>query len=341
MAVNEKLIVILDREFRALEERGEGPFPTLQAMATRIGLDKTSLFRLRNGDRNLTRRKAIDIASKLRPDQSTALELADELIGARTVPAEHEVNVLEWFNKRKRQGCLLLVEFRELPAVRPGGTKPHLAEAVAAAVGGGQNYGMFFPFNLSKTTGADMPTSLLAYLLDLQSHVVDTYLSIRDHVLEQIYHEHRDSSVEVLTASLVSAISRLKLYFLAEAESSRFPAVGYRLFYVVEDDSNPQAQRWEWVSLHDQDQMILKHSTDEELKATAVRFFPIIDFWLDNGTLPQTRNDIIDFAQKLNRRRHAAKSLGVAESQWTVFGEDETAEAIVQEFLKAKEENTQ
>jgi len=334
MSGNERLITILDREFRRLEKSGERPFTTVQLMAERLGLDKASLSRFRQGQRDLTRKKAIQIAKRFRQgDDAAALELADELMAASTAPPEHEIKVVEWLKERKREGCLMLVEFRELPVVRPGGGKQHLAKEVAAAVVGGQNYGMFFPYNLANASSIEMPTPLVSYLLNLRSSVISTYVSIREHILEEVFHQKPTLEEGELRIALTDAIKRLKLYVLAQPDSSTCPAIGYRLFYVEEDDSNPQAQRWEWISLHDGDQMIQKQSTEQELEATAIRFFPVVEYWRHNGLLPQNSPEMEGFTEDLNRESYIKERLHVGRPQWKVFDEETDEELVAQQFL--------
>ncbi len=341
MSDNKQLTELLDREFLELERAGKGPFPTVQKMAAHLGMDKASLSRYRSGDRLLTRKKAQLIASKLRTTKQSVQALAEQLFAAKPEVAAHQIEVLDWFEERKREGCLMAVEFRELPVVRPTGSKAHLAKAVAEAVAAGLNYPMFFPFHLGTPENSKIAAPLRSYLSDLRTHVINTYASRLENVLEHVHGEASEAEDnEALKKKLVDASKRLKLYTLNAGSMSACPAIGYRLFYVEEHEpanhgqTAPRgtAQRWEWVSLQERDQMVLKGSSQAELEATAIRFFPVVEYWRDCGELPQTSAEMANFAKRLEKDFYMT-SLDLEVVHWSVFGEDRTPVAVVEDFL--------
>src|SRR5438105_10683636 len=144
---NEDLIAILDREFRRREAKGD-VYTSVTAQANFLGLDKSALSRLRAGERGMSAAKAHEIAKKLRGDLSDADQAAleAELLGTKPVPTGSELEIDQWFRARTKLGNLMFVEFRESPVLRPGRTTAPLLGSVAAAVAGGLDYGLIFPF---------------------------------------------------------------------------------------------------------------------------------------------------------------------------------------------------
>ena len=88
---------VLELEFSRLRATGRyGPLETQQQKAELLKLDKASLNRFQNGRRELTRKRALDIARRLRnrtDDDAEVRELADRLLVARRDATVDQVQV--------------------------------------------------------------------------------------------------------------------------------------------------------------------------------------------------------------------------------------------------------
>ena len=88
---------VLELEFSRLRATGRhGPLETQQQKAEFLKLDKASLNRFQNGRRELTRKRALDIARHLRnrsDDDAEVRELADRLLVARRDATADQVQV--------------------------------------------------------------------------------------------------------------------------------------------------------------------------------------------------------------------------------------------------------
>ena len=334
---NRPLIEILDQEFDRLRSEGKGEFATHQDMAEFLRLDKAALSHYRSGERALTRRKAHQLAERLRDSVEERRELAERLFIAHPESAAAQIAVRDWFLRRGNSDYLMLVEFRELPAVRPLGEKAYLARDVAQAVADGLTYAMLLPFD-PKSAGVQALEPVRAYIAKLQAHVIQTYGAILEHVLEHVAYSSQRSKPkqngEELKKRLVAAASRLKLYVLKGSDGSGCPAIGYRLFYIEKRQPEGwEAERWEWISSGGGEQMIQKESSTEELEATRIRFFPIPDFWRRKGRLPETGAEMIDFSTDGDNRYYAESYNLQGSPRWEVYKEDRTTRAIVEDFL--------
>jgi len=332
---------ILDREFSSLRASGTENIETIAEQARFLGLDRTAFSRFRNGRRPLTRVRAEQIAAKLRASEGELIgELAHELVDARRGLTADQVAVRDWFRGRELHKALLLVEFREAPALRPDGENVEiLVEAVAEAIVSGLNYGMLFPFNPDSRSGS-FPIPVRNYLGEVKIALFSTYREILKEVLHQV--GENCSNRKTLRNELEQATRRLKLYGLKAAsttarEESCCPAIGYRLFYVLypESPTGPRrAERWEWVSSGGATQMIQKDSSVAELEAIAVRFFPIVEFWKDKEEdthrLPATTAEMSDFANELEEQKSYQTSLELCEPQWEVIEKTAVVLAMVE-----------
>jgi transcriptional regulator with XRE-family HTH domain len=333
---NEELIKILDREFAAAAPSIKG---SVLKQAEYLGMTQIALSRYRSGARNLSESKARAIAEKFSQHAGNVKELTEELLKCVPRPAEAEGPVHLWFKERGRPGLMMLVEFREVPAISPDAAGnanrvKELTTAVAEAVAAGLSYGMFLPFNLSELKLEDLPGELMAYLLEIQNHVKTTYKTLQSEILE---HVNDDVSIPEanLENRLKEAAGRLRLYVSCISPHAA-SGIGYRSFF-VEEDGDPRGQQWEWVSLHGPDQkvthqMVKKNPSPVGLRAAAGRFSPVPEFWRSNKRLPESDDELGAFSIKLGKK----------EITWKLFdfkndlGESITS--IVKRFLKDKQE---
>ena len=331
------LAELLEREFSRLRRESKRKLETLKDQADELGLDVGSLSRFRSGTRPLTRQRAVSIAAKLRgkgEDDPEVTELADHLLVARTgtQPTSDQVKVEEWFKEQAQEEGLMLVEFRESPALNPEGDRQDLVAVVGGAVATGQSYGMFLPFNLESSALPRLPIPLRNYLAALKVSVFSTYRAILYEVLGCVRDEPRTKEDRLV--AMVKATERLKLYGLKAPDQSNCPAIGYRLFYVERHATaiaDRHASRWEWISPGGTTQMIQKESSPEELNAVAIRFFPVVEHWRAKQRLPATSAELLEFASKIDKPY--LTGLELSESQWEVLDE-RPGQEIVEKFFK-------
>ena len=322
---------VLELEFSRLRATGRhGPLETQQQKAEFLNLDKASLNRFQNGRRELTRKRAIDIARHLRGravDDADVRELADRLLVARRDATAEQVQVETWFEKQIELKSLMIVEFREPPAL--SGARRDLVDVVGRAVALGQTYAMMLPFTPDLSRSASLSIPLRNYVADLKRSVFTTYRTILEDVLHCVWDERGDDRQH-----LEQATRRLKLYGLRSAEAGTSVAIGYRLFFLAypETAAAALAERWEWVSSGGKTQMIERDSSELELQALQSRFFPLVEFWRARHCLPETSSEIMQFASELESKELYRTSLELGEPQWDVL-ETRSGSQIVDEFL--------
>ena len=322
---------VLELEFSRLRATGRyGPLETQQQKAELLKLDKASLNRFQNGRRELTRKRALDIARRLRnrtDDDVEVRELADRLLVARRDATVDQVQVETWFERQAELKSLMIVEFREPPAL--SGARRDLVDVVGRAVARGQTYAMMLPFSAEQSRSASLPIPLRNYVADLKRSVFMTYRTILDDVLHCVCDEQGDDR-----DNLEQATRRLKLFGLRSAESATSVAIGYRLFFLAypETYAAAPAERWDWVSSGGRTQMIERDSNELELLALQSRFFPLVEFWRARHCLPETSTEITRFATDLESKELYKTSLELGEPQWEVL-ETRSSSRIVDEFL--------
>jgi transcriptional regulator with XRE-family HTH domain len=321
---NEKLISILDREFGEASRVGKGPFDTVEQKAMFIGIDKASLSKYRTG-KNLTPKKARQIAEKFRISPAEIAGLIEELLDTQALPSEAEREVHAWFKNRSNEETLMLVEFREVPVISPGQGNSELvkelSKTIAESVAAGLTYGMFLPFNLADLRIDALPAALLGYLLEIKDHVEKTYKRLQREILDHIYDEESPEDPD-LNDKLLKAVQRLRLYVSTNPPSSS-PGIGYRLFY-VEEHGVAAGQQWEWISSPDDTyRMVQKNPSEVGMRAIATRFSPIPEFWGAKKRLPRADKELID----------RAADLGISLS-WRLFKSDD--QKVVETFIKDK-----
>ena len=322
---------VLELEFSRLRATGRyGPLETQQQKAEFLKLDKASLNRFQNGRRELTRKRALDIARRLRSrpeDDAEVRELTDRLLVARRDATADQVQVETWFEREAVLSSLMIVEFREPPAL--SGARRDLVDVVGRAVARGQTYAMMLPFSPEQSRSASLPIPVRNYVADLKRSVFTTYRTILEDVLHCVWDEQGDER-----ETLEQATRRLKLFGLRSAEAGASVAIGYRLFFLAypETSAAAPAERWDWVSSGGKTQMIERDSTELELLALQSRFFPLVEFWRARHCLPETSAEIARFATDLESKELYKTSLELGEPQWEVI-ETRSSTQIVDEFL--------
>jgi len=322
---------VLELEFSRLRATGRyGPLETQQQKAEFLKLDKASLNRFQNGRRELTRKRALDIAHRLRGrgvDDADVRELADRLLVARRDATVDQIQVETWFERQVELKSLMIVEFREPPAL--SGARRDLVDVVGRAVARGQTYAMMLPFTSELSRSANLPIPLRNYVADLKRSVFTTYRTILEDVLHCVWDEQGDDR-DVLE----QATRRLKLFGLRSAEAGTSVAIGYRLFFLAypETSAAARAERWDWVSSGGKTQMIERDSSELELLALQSRFFPLVEFWRARHCLPETSEDVTRFAGELEAKELYKTSLELGDPQWDVL-ETRAGAQIVDEFL--------
>jgi hypothetical protein len=316
---NQRLKQILDREFTRLGKR-----TTAHIKAEFLGVDPTVYSAYINSHRPLTGEKALRFAKALRKGLSAQQiqELAEELEAAKPVSSSKEVDVEDWFAQRLGTESLLLVEFREPPAMRPFSPGSHSAHKVAAAIVGGMSYGMLFPYCPRRI--GDLPAPLCAYLRDLDEALHATYWKIMKLVLDQVVQQYGRQEQE-----LRQAADRLKLYRLKESDGLMCPGIGYRLFYFEPKSGPHEGQHWQWISSVGEELMLRKESDARALESTVVRYWPIAEYWRAHSYLPPSDNSMATFAKKQAGYRAQLKLSD--EIHWTV--DKHAFETVLAEYL--------
>lgn len=328
------LSAIIDREFRNLESQGKGHFPTVQSQAAYFEMEQTYLSKLRSQSQSLSRAKAQLMASKLRTGQSPAkvVELVEEMLQTSRPFTKFEEELANWFEERAASKAIMIVEFREPPVVGPHGFRPDLAKIVGAAVAKGLEYAMLLPVNMD--TIKDQPSAIIGYFITLQDHLTETYRHILERALDEKIAElagKSEMSKQNKEKALEEVASRLRLYQLNQGGWSACPALGVRLFYTEHPEStngdsaatqNTLGQLWKWVSAKHPDQtrheILHKEATPELIRATTIRYTPILDYWREKAALPQTQEELKQFVEHSVDPAPHKSTLELLATRWSV-----------------------
>ena len=341
--MNSALIALLDREFARLPEKDRPD--SLSEMAVELKLDKATLSRLRNGKMAVNRKHAQVIAEYFRKNPAERAALEKELLDAQPTLSDEQKVISEWFRERAHPEVLMIVEFREPPALRPSSGRT--VSDVARAIMGGLSYAMVFPFSRPSARAQRSPIQL--YLEDVFLGVEETYKELLKQTLHAVYDSGRnvDRKRELSDADLRSrledAVGRLKFYYLAREQDSAYPGIGHRVFYVEDHRAAlgiVKRESWEWRTVGGTDQMAQKDpQSEQELRVMADRFQPIIRFWEEKNRLGTTTRELYKRASKFDAlfTDSEDKEKREGEGQWAVYGEKVTSAQIVDEFLKSIE----
>jgi hypothetical protein len=344
MSPNRKLIELLDREFRRLEDLGEGPFTTVQSKAQKLGIEPTYLSKLRSGDRVLTKKQAQLIAAVLRPgaSQEERIQLEDELLTAGQGAPRFLLEISDWFRLRADEKSLMICEFRDFGIVKPGGVRNDIAKIVADAVVGGLSYAMVRPFVDVRQQNANLPAPILRFLSLLQENLTETYLIILKSALDSVI---ENEPKENWNNKIDEVLQRLKLYTRATDNSNACPGLGYRLFYTETRTNRPDPEPfggklWDWVSGDEDDHLVeRKSASTSELECTidavSCRFFPLIECWHVLDRLPHDTAEIQTNARRLEAdwlygTRHG---IDVGQESWGVV---QPPQSLIDKYREGK-----
>jgi transcriptional regulator with XRE-family HTH domain len=349
---------VLDREFsklraKRIERNLNVPLETLQDQAAYLRLDKAALSRFRSGRRPLTQERAIAIARWLvngdiptDAAEKDVLELAGELLVARRELKSDQIPVETWFQDKAQKSTLMLVEFREAPAIQQHGEREYLVDVVGGAIVKGQCYGILFPYHLNGPGSKTLSIPVRSYLGDLRISVYDLYRFVLSDVLQRARDSFEPSTAtNTLEEHLLAFTRRLKLYGLKESafhasDDGRCPAIGHRLFYVAYPDPDVSGpERWEWITSGGIVNMVQKETTPTELPAIAARYFPIVEFWHEKAHLPETDAAIEAFSNQLEAENHYRTTRELGEPQWELM-DPRPPKVIVSDFLKDERPKT-
>lgn len=272
---NRQLMEILDQEFTRLRQSGGGTFRTLREMAIHLGIDPTMLSRFKSGDRPIPHNWATKFAERLVSDDPIRQqELADRLFAAKPPREDADIAVAKWFEERGRPGYLMLVEFFEPPVLR---TRSSLSEDVAAAVARGMCYGILCPFSARESADPEMPLPLRNYLMLIWDAVQSLYLLLLQLTLEQAKEDWSKDGSENLQEKLEEAAGRLRLYRAVDGDGNKAPAIGHRLFYCRDLNTNPlgDPELWQWNTTPVGEQMLKRHMEAFEREAVEALLYPL------------------------------------------------------------------
>ena len=340
---------ILDREFRRLREEKQGEYRSVNEMAEFFGpgISTSLLYKWKNGERDISRKGARQIAAAFRKnDISGAEQLEKELLKTTQPSSVEDLEIATWFDQHASEANLMAVEFRELPVLSSQEGKNQYLMSVAKAVAKGLSYAVILPFGTSPSCLSKLRRPLRRYIDDLAKHVMGLYSDVLFEAFEETVHIHRDKSESELKAELIKVHGRLQLYILNADDVPPCPAIGYRLFYVAKRDpvadevrsTEPRdGERWEWVSSRERHHMIRKASSSDELEATTIRYFPIVEFWRERRRLARTAAEMTDFAKEMEDREAFMTQNDINEDSisWNVFRENKAAADVVNEYLRS------
>jgi hypothetical protein len=328
------LSAIIDREFRSLESQGKGPFPTVQSQAAYFEMEQTYLSKLRSQSQSLSRAKAQLMASKLRTGQpaSKVVELVEEMLQTSRPFTKFEEELANWFEERAASNAIMIVEFLEPPIVGPHGFRPDLGKIVGAAVAKGLKYAMLLPVNMD--TIKDQPSAIIGYFMTLQDHLTETYRHILERALDEKIVElaaKPEISKPKKEKALDEVASRLRLYALNQGVWPACPALGVRLFYTEHPEStkgdsaateSTLGQLWKWVSAKNPEQtrheILHKEATRELIRATTIRYTPILDYWREKAELPQTSDELKLFVEQFVDPAPHKSTVELLAGRWSV-----------------------
>jgi len=328
-----RFVAVLEREIELRREAGKGT--SAQALAKAMGIDVSTLSRLRTGTRVLTARQARKIAEHLRPGHRDEIDLLTAELLSGKVDGSRRLAIERWFRRQGKEGHLMVVEFREDPiTLELREFVGHIADAIVR----GHTYAMVYPFQHDENDHKDLAVPLRTWVRGLWEKLCKTYWLIHDQVIARAFEKHRQLGNGSLEQALSAAIGRLRLYHLRGVKNGevpvtgRAPAVGHRYFYVEELDAPQSAEIWEWLSPDGTQSMQKKDASRELIDATSVRFFPIVEHFRQLGRLPIDDREMAEFfaAESGYRKR---LEISDKEPAWQVY-QTETIEQMVATVLR-------
>ncbi len=341
---NELLSGILDREFRRLaeERRAEGNAPdfgTLGKQAQFLGVNKSTLSRLRNGRVRLNPGLARGFSEKLRLDAGERESLRRELEAAGSPqenPGPLNIEELlqtgdvhsakELFKRLANNGSFVGVEYRDLPRADPTGKYRVYAEFAGEAIAQGLSFAMFQPFGDADRTKEDSQvaseenaethnyhhTKLVRdYIWNLRKKVREVYLAMLKAALKSAQSSKPDG-VKLTYAEKLKVAAKLVLYERGTDEHDKFrynfcSGIQSRLFYAeIQQAETVEREVWEWVAAPSRDFFVPRDESTMPRDVIAEQLFPVLHFWRDNNNrLPRTPQEIAETIAKYNPRLEA------------------------------------
>ena len=308
--MNEAFSRVLDREFQRLAEDplhpGSPPhFKTLDNQARFLGVNKSTLSRLRNGKARLNPELARSFSQKLRTDLGEQESLCRELEAAGTLqenrgPLSHGQllqtgdvhSVQSLFERLSNPGSFVGVEYRDLPRAEPHGKYRGYAKFAGQAIASGLSFAMFQPFgDAFEAKGEGYQTRIVRdYIWNLHQKVHDVYLAM----LKAAF----DIAQPKTDADKLKIARRLMLYERGTDTKDKFrynfcSGIQSRIFYAeIQKGETVEREVWEWVAAPSRDFFVPRDESSMPRNVIAQQFFPVVRFWCENQRLPHTNKEI-------------------------------------------------
>jgi hypothetical protein len=294
MAVNVALMSILRRYLKETDRKCD----SLADIAAVLDVDSTALSRYRSNKRHLTEAKARVWAEQLLPGQSERWDdLTAELLGTQPTQAESLREARAWIRGLGAKGKLLIVEFREPPAISAEGGHNDLAVDVALSVANGLNYALIFPFPWNIQDHVEVPGRLRSYIERVRDSILKTVITVAEEMADHFHSNLPTNPSEIDKKKLVEeinhSISRLKVYYFPDShKESSCPGLGYRTFLVDGFDQKDgewapvSPEVWQWISTEKGERLVRKLVSEDELEIARARYYPIVQFFEEKKTLP-------------------------------------------------------
>jgi hypothetical protein len=317
--MNEALSCVLDREFQRLAdepklEEWPSHFRTLGNQALFLGVNKSTLSRLRNGKARLNPELARRFSQKLRKAAGEQETLCRELEAAGTQQEDRgPLNVeqllqtgdvhsaKELFKRLANPGSFVGVEYRDLPRADPSGKYRVYADFASEAIQKGLSFAMFQPFgNAFEPKGEGYQTKIVRdYIWNLRKKVREVYLSMLKKAL--------DTDKPKTEAEELEIAGRLMLYERGNDPEDRFrynfcSGIQSRMFYAeIKKAETVEREVWEWVAAPSRDFFVPRDESSMPRDVIAEQFFPVIRYWNAHQKLPQSDKAIEETITKQNK----------------------------------------
>lgn len=333
MSDQQTLSELLDDEFRRLaQQTGQEHRATNARQAGWLEVSASQLSRIRRGEANLSREKAIEFAGKLRSDEVDRAKLTAKMLDAfdraksastsSDSPTDAEVlgplvslrNVGDLFDRLGTRGSLLCVEYRDNPRATRGQKYPKYGELAGAAIAKGLSFAMFQPFGLfssdDQVKKAGTANGGTAQKKQLHTETVRSYLKHLQHEVRLVHGAMLDAAIH---AAEINGMDKAKArreiparLILYERRSHEFVGSGIqsRLFYAeLNKEWSVEREVWEWIAAAYGPDLFIRRDVPETVIAD--QFFPIVSFWRDEKRLPTTDVELASAIKKYAKEAEA------------------------------------